>query len=127
VQERNNQEERVQRGEAAERSSRRKLLKAGAFLVPAIVTLHARSAFGQGGKLNANYVNKAYPYGTLRGSGLDTFGAAAASVGGGGQWVDAGGTPIDVYAAYQGGQRSFTYRVPKSGDPPYEDHFFQFP
>jgi hypothetical protein len=127
VQERNNQEGPLQRGESAGRSSRRKLLKASAVLVPAMVTLHARSAFGQGGTLNPNYVSKAYPYGTLSGSGLDTFGAAAQSVGGGGAWVNANGDPIDVYAAYQSGQRSFIYRVPRSGDPPYVDHFFHFP
>ena len=71
MQDRNNQEERTDRGKPADRSSRRKLLKAGVFFVPAIVTLRARAAFGQSAVLNRDYAGKDYQYGDFHGQ--DTF------------------------------------------------------
>ena len=95
MQDRNNQQERTDRGKPADRSSRRKLLKAGALLVPAIVTLHARSASAQPPTtLNRNYVNKGYVYGTEQGK--NTFDLVEEYYGAGGTWDPARDT---VYPA----------------------------
>lgn len=52
--------------------------------MPAIVTLHARSAFAAGTGLNPNYADKKYKYGDF--SGLTTFERIDAEHGGGGTW-----------------------------------------
>lgn len=58
-------------GKAVDRPSRRALLRAGSALLPAIITLHGRAAFGQGVNdplrdLNQDY-QQAYKYGTNQG------------------------------------------------------------
>ena len=83
MEDRTDKEERVEGGKATDRSSRRKLLKAGVYLVPAIVTLRARAAFGAPGEtpgepirdLNRNYQTNTYQfeYGTENNKGKTTF------------------------------------------------------
>jgi hypothetical protein len=80
MQKRSNQEEQPDRNEAVDRSSRRKLLRAGAFFVPAIVTLHARAALADA-TLNRNYSTKGYVYGDNQ--GMTTFDVIAAQHPGG--------------------------------------------
>ena len=87
MQDRNNQQERTDRGKPADRSSRRKLLKAGVFFVPAIVTLHARAAFGQGAVLNRHYATANYEYGKFQGQ--DTFSVAVHGTDG--EWTTSDG------------------------------------
>lgn len=69
MQDRDHNQPPTPREDAEARSSRRKLLKAGAFVVPAMVTLHARAAFGQGPMeaLNRNYDDTGYRYGEFAG------------------------------------------------------------
>ena len=100
MQDRNNQQERTDRGKPADRSSRRKLLKAGVFFVPAIVTLHARAAFGQGAVLNRDYATTNYQYGTFQGQ--DTFSVAVHGTEG--TW-----TPVDSETWHFEGTTDHTY------------------
>jgi len=84
VQQRNPQQEPTDPGKPADRSSRRKLLKTGALLVPPIVTLYGRAAFGQGADLNRQYASADYKYGTFE--GMNTFDRIDLQHGGGGEW-----------------------------------------
>ncbi len=76
MRERNPETRPAERGPSCERPSRRKLLKAGAFLLPAVVTLHARTALGQTESdpletLNRHYTDMDYLYGNNE--GMSTF------------------------------------------------------